>query len=937
MKHFTQQLSSLQRMVFLCCFLMGSLCFSLKTVAQTFTVDSLTYRIDQFQFVDESAPRMGATLWESNPELVHAVIPESVVYEGTSYPVLAIGPAEMFGPEISHIKPPFYKHKTLCSVTIPSSVRILGDFAFARCENLQSIRFGQYTDPKQGLNIFTQVIADCPKLTTLEIPEYTHFAPSSFSASGTHMGSFAYSSLKQVHIPGTCVFDHEGHYSHDDIYRCNSVFRRCYQLESVTIGEGITRLPSYMFYECPQLVSVTLPESLVEVGPGAFGVPEYPAYATPYILNQPDGMIYLGKTAYTYKGDVPEGSVISIRPGTRIISADLLFLDKLKKATIHVPNTVEYIDWKITSNMVFEEGNPYYYLQEGILYSNGGRTLLNAFDLAVTDFTIPSTVSYIAGGAFSDCTSLRSLTIPATCTVLSSSFCKGCTSLERVVLLGDNQLENGMFSDCPSLKEVIIGGNYVRDTVRYWSDEGYLTNLVYPFEGNSTIETLTFTDDVDYIGRLFTDTATINVQNLRLPEKVKWIGKGAFRNFKKLASVCLPSMEYAGSAILEGCTALEQADVSKMTDSIPADMFKGCTQLSTVRLPENATSLGAGAFSGCTQLSAIRLPESVATLGANAFEGCTQLSAVNLEHVKSMGNFCFFNCYALKDIQTPALEKIGIHPLENSGYSSLTDGVYYLGTTACGYNAALPDTVAVPIEIREGTTEILPYAFSPFIDGSSILENRRRQKIQFPISIPGSVHVIGTRAFKMYASERGEMASLFNLPEGVECIGDEAFRNLVLDDTLFVLPASVDSVGLNAFDLKKLTSLYVQTEVPCKIAINGYQNSFGLTRFQTMRGVTLYVPAGSKTAYESSAWGKLFKYIEEYEGLPTSVHSPLAGNSCVVRVTDEGLFVGAAANVYSLEGHLVASCHRSGVLNLPKGHTYVVRSKGASVKVYIPR
>ena len=42
-------------------------------------------------------------------------------------------------------------------------------------------------------------------------------------------------------------------------------------LEAVELGEGITEIPQYAFYNCLSLKQVTFPGSLVSVGDNAFG------------------------------------------------------------------------------------------------------------------------------------------------------------------------------------------------------------------------------------------------------------------------------------------------------------------------------------------------------------------------------------------------------------------------------------------------------------------------------------------------------------------------------------------------------------------------------------------------------------------------------------------------------------------------------------------
>lgn len=917
MRHFTQFIGTLPKKQILRLFVvMAWGCWGgMPALAQEFVVDSMVYVVQPFvleEGAEETTPCVVLKTVLSDPE--HLVVPDTVSYEGTKYPVVQIG-FDMFRSDA-----PLYRHLSLRSVTLPSTIRCISSFAFNGCENLQTIQFGTYTDAKRRLRIYNAIFDRCDQLTSVDFPEYAEFCVNnSFFGSGILDGS----SVKRIRIPGTCSFSASA--------ESNGHFRRGSALETVILGEGITEIPPYCFWDCPNLRSVQQPESLERVGINAFGeltsISNY-RYSSPFLRNQPDGIVYIGKTAYLYKGDVPTGTEIQIRPGTRVLGFDLCCeKEELKDTWIHIPNTVNCIEGKITPNMVFEEGNPDYMLRDGVLYGDSGRTLLKAMNLAVEDFTIPSTVDSIYGEAFSACTSLRSLTIPETIAgrisyvdvpcvssyerelLFLGGICEGCTSLERVILRSNGLLGNDMFKGCSSLKEVVIDGNYItdEDTVFVHGRNSIKT----PFVNCPALESLAFTDKVDYIGALYAEKDSVSITDLRLPQNVKWLGDYAFRNFKRLKKVVLPRMEQCGQHVFANCTGLEQVDLNRMTDSIPTGMF-----------------------ADCSRLSAIQLPKQITAVKSKAFQGCTRLNDINLENIKEIGSFGFAYCTNLNKVEVPDLEKIGIHPMEGTGYSR-TGGVYYLGTTACGYDTSLPDSVDITIDIREGTTEILPYAFSSKGDDRHNLSGRTDKRFAYPVRIPASVHTIGSSAFESIgrSSIQGEMASFFTLPPAVKYIGDNAFASFRLTDTLVVLPASLDSIGRYAFTFRgSALMMYVQSAIPCKVSSRSFRFPVLFKRY-----VRLYVPTGSKEAYENSPWSELSYNIEEYDVLPTAIHTSVADHDRLgIRITDKGIAVNTAVRVYTTEGRLVAVTRQPGTVVLPKGRIYVVRGKESAVKVFVP-
>lgn len=77
--------------------------------------------------------------------------------------------------------------------------------------------------------------------------------------------------------------------------------------------------------------------------------------------------------------------------------------------------------------------------------------------------------------------------------------------------------------------------------------------------------------------------------------------------------------------------------------TIPAGTFNGCQQLKNVNLAEGVTTIGAGAFANCTSLEDIYLPETITDMnGWYIFGNCRSLKKVNIpKQVTSLGYGCF--------------------------------------------------------------------------------------------------------------------------------------------------------------------------------------------------------------------------------------------------------------------------------------------------------
>ena len=124
--------------------------------------------------------------------------------------------------------------------------------------------------------------------------------------------------------------------------------------------------------------------------------------------------------------------------------------------------------------------------------------------------------------------------------------------------------------------------------------------------------------------------------------------------------------------------------------SIGEGAFKNCRSLKSITLPDSIESIGDEAFDDCVSLESIVIPRNVISVGDAAFYHCKSLrEATLLNSIKNIGDYAFGRC--------DALSKVCI----------LTDNNDF-DATRKGWNFD-PEYFTVPLEVRNNYKRIFRY------------------------------------------------------------------------------------------------------------------------------------------------------------------------------------------------------------------------------------
>ena len=473
------------------------------------------------------------------------------------------------------------------TITIPSTVTkseknytviSIGYRAFDCCSNLTSV-----TIPSSVITIGEQAFHGCSGLTSLAIPN-----------SVTCIGVEAFwqcSGLISVTIPNSVTTIGE------------SAFADCSGLTSLVIPNSVTSIGKATFERCSSLTSVTIPNSVTSIGENAFD-------GTAWYNNQPDGLIYINKVAYEYKGTMPTNTTIEIKDGTISISS-YAFFNCSGLTSVAIPSSVTSI---------------------------GDHAFSGCKGLA--SITIPSSVTSIGRYAFYSCSGLTSLSIPNSVTTIGEGAFAFCGKLASL------SIPNSVTS---------IGRGAFNETAWYKNQPNgliYINNIAYGYKGtmpaNTTIEIKDGTISIS-------SNAFINCSGLTsvgIPNSVTYIGEAAFEGCGGLTSLAIPNkVTSISNYVFRRCSGLTSVTLPNSLTSIGEQAFYGCSGLTSLTIPHSVTSIGELAFYGCNGLTSLTIPDGVTSIGENAFFGCSGLTSVTIPNsVTSIDDGAFENCGALTSL-----------------------------------------------------------------------------------------------------------------------------------------------------------------------------------------------------------------------------------------------------------------------------------------------
>jgi hypothetical protein len=266
----------------------------------------------------------------------------------------------------------------------------------------------------------------------------------------------------------------------------------------------------------------------------------------------------------------------------------------------------------------------------------------------------------------------------------------------------------------------------------------------------------------------------------------------------------IPSFAFSPTATL--VPYIYNITLPESLKSIGKDAFNQCALTGTLTLPDSVISIGESSFYSCSSLDSIYIPNSVKTIGAGAFTACTGIYNFSIpDSVKTIAAETFYHCYNLTKISF------------GSSVSSISSDLFY----------DCPNINEINVSQNNKT----------YSSNEGILFNKSQNTLlMYPITKIGD----------------------YIIPNTVTSIAEGAFDGCVKLSNVLI-GTQVKSMGNAAFaGCSGLKAIYLYSKTPIDLS-NRYRVFDGIN----LSTCKLYVPSGSKSAYQAASQWKDFVNIIE--------------------------------------------------------------------------
>ncbi len=675
------------------------------------------------------------------------------------------------------------------SLTIGENVKTIPSYAFKGCKNLTSLTF-----PNSVNTIGSSAFEGCSGLTTLVIGN-----------SVSSIGSYAFRGCTgptSITIPNSvtsigvsafkdCTGLTEVIFNAENCSSCGSSNSSAFppNIKLLKIGECVKTIPSYAFYGCRGLSSLTIPDGVTSIGEAAFS-----SCSGLTSLSIPNSVTSISNSAFSGCSGLTSLSI----PNSLAEIGESTFNGCSRLTSLTIPNSVTTI-----GSSAFNGCSGLTSLTIPNSVTEIGESAFKGCS-SLTSISIPNSVTSIGGYSFGGCSGLTSLTIPSSVTSIGDCAFRNCSGLTSLTIPSSvTSVGGSAFGDCISLAGITIedgttilecgapGEVSIRHstTLPDWTSTNHSNSSTSQKEYNFSVvagDELTFNYAVDSESGYDKLIVKINGETV-LTESGKKSGSYS-KVFSAAEDVTLNLSYTKDGSTSSGadCASVTDIRVSAASpfDNCPVETlylgrnlsysippFHSNTYLKYITISDYVTSIGGYAFYGCSGLNRITIPNSVTSIGESAFANCSGLTMVTMgDYVEAVGSNAFSGCSSLAKVKTGnanAWARINFETAEANPLCNTSAKLYI------GDDSELASSVVI-----EGAKPVGTYAFA----GASFLE-QVRVKDGAPVGAGAFANCSNLQRIALNTPSLGSAA--FSGCEALETIYSETTAAPEADDDAF--------------------------------------------------------------------------------------------------------------------------------------------------------